>query len=271
MVRIINPVRKSVFSVRNWHHVNEKFTSLDDLKTKLIDTFTGQVPNTILDFNVGYYEKPGNSKRWIGTSDDLEAMYSLYKPDSTITLWCDGRDENADSATSTSQAKRKISADEVTPVGKRAKKEEEIDEAFKTLQKKHSGNYSTPQLRLWARMYGNGLHDDFDNPPNVPAITGQPVKKKKRKSEPLTEALTGAATAITKMLVAGSASPIRQAASDPRKATGISPASKANLSGQYLQQLGTLQQLRESGVLSEDEFSEQKRLLLCNLRGINAT
>ena len=196
-------------------------------------------------------------------------MYSLYKPDSTITLWCDGRDENADSATSTSQAKRKISADEVTPVGKRAKKEE-IDEAFQTLQKNDSGNYSTPQLRLWARMYGNGLHDDFDNPPNVPAITGQPVKKKERKSEPLTKALTGAATAITKMLVAGSASPIRQAASDPRKATGISPASKANLSGQYLQQLGTLQQLSESDVLSKDEFSEQKRLL-CNLRGLNAT
>ena len=45
-------------------------------------------------------------------------------------------------------------------------------------------------------MYGNG---DLDKPPNVPAITGQPIKKKKEaKYEPLTEALAGATTAITK-------------------------------------------------------------------------
>ena len=126
---------------------------------------------------------------------------------------------------------------------------------------------------FWARMYGNGLHDDLDNPPNVSAITGQPIKKEKEaKYEPLTEALAGAATAITKVLVAGSqASPTRHTTSDPKRAVGISPASKANLSGQYLQQLSTLQQLRENSVLSEDEFSEQKHLLLSNLRGLNAS
>ena len=54
-------------------------------------------------------------------------------------------------------------------------------------------------------MHGNGLHDDLDTPPNVPVISGVPVKKTKEgKYEPLTEAHTGAATAITKMLVTGS-------------------------------------------------------------------
>ena len=165
------------------------------------------------------------------------------------------------------------SVDEDAPVSKRAKKEQDIEEAFKVLYEKHCEEYSAPQLRLWARMYGNGLHDDLDNPPNVPAITGQPIKKKKEaKYEPLTEALAGAATAITKVLVAGSkASPTRHTTSDPKRAVRISPASKANLSGQYLQQLSTLQQLRENSVLSEDEFSEQKHLLLSNLRGLNAS
>ena len=147
------------------------------------------------------------------------------------------------------------SVDEDPPVSKRAKKEQDIEEAFKILQENHSDEYSTPQLRLWARMYGNGLHDDLDKPPNVPAITGQPIKKKEAKYEPLTEALAGAATAITKILVAGSnGSPTRNVGSDPKKAVGL--ASKANLSGQYLQQLTTLQQLGENSGLSEEEFSE---------------
>ena len=70
-------------------------------------------------------------------------------------------------------------------------------------------------------MYGNGLHDDLDKPPNAPAITGQPTKKKEAKYKPLTEALA-AATAIMKVLVAHSnASPSRSVGSDPKKAVGI--------------------------------------------------
>ena len=175
---------------------------------------------------VGCYENPGSAKRWIESSDDLEA------------LWCDGKDNTCGAAKS--QTKQKNSVDEDVPVSSGAtEKEQDI---------KRSEEYSAPQLRLWARIYGNGLHDDLDNPPNVPAITGQPIKKKKEaKYEPLTEALTGAATAITKVLVASSnASPTRKVGSDPKRAVGISPASKANLSGQYLQQLSTLQQLREN-------------------------
>ena len=59
--------------------------------------------------------------------------------------------------------------------------------------------------------------------------------------------------------------------SSPKKSSdGISPVSKANLSGQYLQQLRTLQQLRENTVLTDEEFQEQKRFLLENIRGINS-
>ena len=57
----------------------------------------------------------------------------------------------------------------------------------------------------------------------------------------------------------------------PKKFTdGISPFSKANLSGQYLQQLRTLQQLREDATLTEEEFQEQKSMLLRNIKGLNA-
>ena len=206
VVQIINPNQKSLFSVRNWHHVNEKFSSPDVLKMKLMETFADQVPDTSSSFSVSYYEKPGNTKRWIESSDDLDAMYTTYPHDKSITLWCDGKVASANTCgAAKSHTKRTNSVDEDPPVSKWAKKEQDIEEAFKILQENHSDEYSTPQLRLWARMYGNGLHDDLDKPPNIPAITGQPIKKKKEaKYEPLTEALAGAATAITKILVAGS-------------------------------------------------------------------
>ena len=63
------------------------------------------------------------------------------------------------------------------PISKRAKKDEDIDATFQKLHDKYSDDYSDPQLRLWARMCVNGFHDDFDTPPNVPAITGQPVRR----------------------------------------------------------------------------------------------
>ena len=50
--------------------------------------------------------------------------------------------------------------------------------------------------------------------------------------------------------------------------TGVSPSSKARLSGQYIKQLKSLQELRESGVLSEEEFKEQKTFALRNIHGV---
>ena len=117
-------------------------------------------------------------------------------------------------------------------------------------------------------MHVNGIHSDLETPPNVPAITGEPTKRKREeKMQPLSEALAGAATAITKVLMSSQRPPTPP--SRPPVGTGISPASKANLSGQYLQQLRTLQQLRENEALTEHEFQEQKRLLLHNLTGLN--
>ena len=95
VVQIINLTWNSLFSDLNWHHVNGKVMP-DVLKMKLIETFVDQVPDTSsVDFSVGYSEKPGNAKCWMESSDDLEAMYTVYPHDNTITLWCDGKDANA--------------------------------------------------------------------------------------------------------------------------------------------------------------------------------
>jgi len=54
-------------------------------------------------------------------------------------------------------------------------------------------------LRLWARTIIAKTHDDMDNPPKVPMITGS-VQRQPR-SESLTDALTSAASAVAKAFV----------------------------------------------------------------------
>ena len=223
-------------------------------------TFTEQIPEND-NFSIGYYVKPGNSKRWIANEDDLEAMYRSYNHEDTISLWCDGRTE-VDHAKKSSTSSSDDSNGGLNT--KRARKDKELETVYENLREKHSEQYSDPKLRLWARMYVDGIHKDLDIPPNVPAITGQ-IAKRKDRSQPLTDALAGAATAIAKLLV--KSPPDRPS---PRTSDGISPASKANVSGQYLQQLRTLQQLREDSAVTEQEFQEQKIMLLGNIKGPNA-
>ena len=73
----------------------------------------------------------------------------------------------------------------------------------------------------------------------TPSFESLKLKKKgKDKDNSFTDALTGAAT---KILIGNQ--PTTPNKSVTSKPTGISPASKANLSGQYLQHLSSLQQL----------------------------
>ncbi len=198
MVQIINPQRKSDYRVRVWHNTHEKFTSPEAIKERLRDSFTEYVPDN-LEFKIGYLEKPGHSKRWIEIVEDMEAMYHSHAVDDTYTLWCDGRKEGSSSGQA-QKRKNACDTDAAESPNKREKKEDEIETTFRTLREKHSDKFSDPQLRLWARMHANGLHYNLDNPPNVPAITGEPTKRKREeKVQPFTDALAGAATVITKV------------------------------------------------------------------------
>ncbi len=126
------------------------------MRAKLIEEFNEQVPNSV-SFNVGYFEGQQHSKVWLVSPDNLRAMYAKY-PRGDITLWCDRSEPVEDDAARGRTAKRK--REETTT--RRQEKEEEVDEIFKD---KHADKFSTPKLRLWARMVTSHLHEDLDNPP----------------------------------------------------------------------------------------------------------
>ena len=48
-----------------------------------------------------------------------------------------------------------------------------------------------PSSRLWARMLCFGCHDDYENPPSIPAFVS--IAPKKQWKDNLSEALAGAA------------------------------------------------------------------------------
>jgi len=95
-------------------------------------------------------------------------------------------------------------------------------------------------------------HDDMDNPPKVPMITGS--VQRQPCSESLTDALTSA--------VAKAFSPT----TPPSSQTMIcSPSKTVDIKMKNLEQLRILQQLREDGILNEEEFKMQKQIIIKSL------
>ena len=114
-------------------------------------------------------------------------------------------------------------------------------------------------------MIVNKQHEDFDEPPNIPIITGG-IKSPKKNNDAISEVLCNAAVAITQALTPGKSNP---STSQKASLIGVSPSSKATLSNNYISQLKSLQELREMGVLSDEEFMEQKRFALNSIRKLN--
>ena len=117
-----------------------------------------QVPHLRWD---SYLEKNNNAKRWIEDSVDLTAMYRHFQPGSTVTIWCESKDDSASTdITTTASARRKSKVSSKKDAGDSSSKhtsishEEDMNEFVEKLRKKHleEGKYTEPQLRLWVWM-----------------------------------------------------------------------------------------------------------------------
>ena len=242
--------------VRQLQDCHAKFESVVVLRAKLIEKLGEQVPHNI-NFDVGYFEGPQHSKLWLCSPSDLEAMYKKY-PSGEITLWCDAY---VDEELTCGKRKREDSSNNPS---KRQKKEDDVDSVFKQLKEKHDTEFSTPQLRLWARMVTNNLYDDLEEPPKIPAFTSTP----KRSHQPsVSSAINGAAIAITKAL--GGNVKENEATNSPVNSPGsvcVSPGKVVELRMKNYEQLRYLQSLFEDGILSQTEYTEQKHTILDSLR-----
>lgn len=203
------------------------------------------------DFDMGYFDGKHSTKRWLIQDEDIEYMYSKFRS-GEVHLWIEALDDVED------PPPKKKDADEASG-SRREDKEAKVEKAFETLQAKHKEKFSIHQLTLWARMIVNKLHDSYDDPPpRNPLIDGNVPKQKK---DTLAEAIVGAATAIAKA-VAPTAPKTSPHAPDQVYFLGRS----ADIRLKNLEQLKCLQQLLDDKVLTENEFKEQKTIILEALR-----
>ena len=185
---------------RELHLFSGKFSSVIDLKVKLMEQFENLIPTTTK-FHIGYFAGRQSEKRWICDKDDLEAMYSSpsLSGKKDIVLWCDGRPEDSDSDSSRKERARcRVPIQDVMI---------EIDKLVHELREKNSENrnYTEPQYRLWARMIQNGIHTSKDNPPQVPIITGATPSNGKKvtdehRTSTIEQTIISTAAAIAKVL-----------------------------------------------------------------------
>ena len=64
-----------------------------------------------------------------------------------ISIWCDGKEPDESDEEKTSKKKQKHDAQAQK---KRSEGDDELEDIFQQLKRKHESKYSGPQLRLWA-------------------------------------------------------------------------------------------------------------------------
>lgn len=112
-------------------------------------------------------------------------------------------------------------------------------------------------------MINSDNHESMDEPPNIPAITGIEPKRSRKMS--FNEAIVEAATSFASALKPPEQSE-QTTKSDTSSTGGLSPGKVAELRSRKLQELRELQQLLEGNILTKEEFTEQKDMVLSALR-----
>ena len=254
--------------------MNHKFLDVASLRSALYHEFEDDVPD-VGDFNIGYFEGREQKKKWLVSTADLESMYSYYSKKTPISLWCDGKDDGASDEEQAPRKRRKRKKRDTSP---QPTKEDARENKFQMLKKKHGNAYSGPQLRLWARMIVAGTHEDTDEPPACPMITGFPEGIKPKES--LSDAFASAAKAVTHALstpksstcfqgTPTSSSPPTSSSSPENRIPGdFSPQKKIELRMKNMEQLRQLRQLQEEGILNTDEYGAQKKIVLMALNNL---
>jgi len=232
-----------------------------------MEEFEDYVPHSTT-FAVGYFE--GQTKRWICDEVDLRKLYDVYAkyPDKEILLWCEGRsDEDSDIYVSHKAKKKKKTGSEHK--SKREEKEDSVKVLAEELQAQHKDklDLNEVQYRLWSRMLIAGIHSSRDVPPQVPLITGSNTPNKP-KCNAFEETIVKAATAVMKAITNhhSQATQIQNINDCPVLAAGISPSKAVDIRGKSLGQLSTLKELFVDGILSQEEYMEQKDIIIRGLK-----
>ena len=157
-VRVTNPLRKKEYETYVLRDVTKETVSTPmDLRKELYKQFGAELVSSTLDFSVGYVK--GNSKVTIHSPADVDDVWSMItSKGEAINLWCD-RVAKRDEESSENESEQENCA--IRPKSKKKKlsaleKNKHVESLVEKLCKKHSGKFTTLQLRLWAEVVDEG-------------------------------------------------------------------------------------------------------------------
>jgi len=256
-IKLINPDRKSDYSVEKWH-VRTVFKTVSHLTTTLREKYAELEP--CKELRIGYMD-PGHGwkgkQRWITCDDDLKDMYKAYGSKIEIMIWC-----FLPSKTENGAKKRKSPSDKSDTAEKRTRcvaaiedKMNEVKDILAKLQSKHGNKYSVEQYHAWAQLIQIGKQESYDKPPNFPFFVGR--KQDGNKSSAHIHGSETSTRAATSTSAAGST-----ASTNTTSISVISPGKRINLRTECIQQLQQLGELLEKGNITHDQYEKLQSTIL---------
>lgn len=260
-VKVLSQSNKKDFKLYTLRGVVENsMKKPDTIKNEIFEQLGDEVVSESLDFDLGYYV--GKEKKWINNVSDASDAVEILKSQKKLTLWCTGVQERK------KRDRRESDTDDEAQVclSKRGKyssaiksKEAERNNIVSELRERHGTAYSAVQYRLWAEMKIAGTWSSLEEVPPYPMF-GQKKHRGLSASGELNEALTGLAKSISVAL-----SPQPSTSHGGSTATR-SPTKTANLRSKYMEQLSDLVKLREIGALSNEEYEDQRQVIVDSMR-----
>ena len=168
-------------------------------------------------------------------------------------------EESCESEKTVSKKKKRSCAQE--------EREEQVKDTIDKLREKHGTRYSPMQLRIWSEMIQGGIHSSLTDCPTSSMFvraggeTGAGRKKKDDSIAGIGEIVKEAAVAISS---AFSSRPSLQPSSG--NPLGSSPAKLIDSRSKCYKQLSDINNLKLSGVLTEEEYCAEKEAVLSVLR-----
>ena len=220
---------------------------------------------------VGYYIH--STKLWINSRLDINDVWNSVGRGEKLTLWClnttprqplKRKRESAQGNGEDSQgqaSKCACSSQGQSTVEERRAKAKGYEQKLVEL---HKDKWTSFQYKLWAEMLVCGTHTSVDEPPSASMFS----RESKRSSSGL-----AANSSLNDTVVSGMMTMMNSLcqALVPKSAgtTCGSPIKRAELRGTYMKQLSELKQLRDGGILDQEEYEEQRLDIIKLMRQLN--
>jgi hypothetical protein len=245
--------------------------SIQKLKEIIYNQCGSEIVPPIEKMEVGYYNQ--SKKLWINNRLDLQDAWALISRGDRITLWCVGiaqpsrkRDNSHES-----DEEQELEVKKTKKVSKAEEQRAIVEDYLQQLKEKHTGKFTRFQLKLWAEMLAVGTHDDLNEPPASSMFSPQTPKSRSAQSEneSVVSGMVSVVHTLCKSVLANQNITNENTTHESEKSV-LSPVKKAQLRSTYMQQLTELRKLQEAGIITKEEYEEQRSDLVDNMRHLSA-